>query len=148
MTVNPTVVSSPGLGSLFQRLDPDLPPRRVRTRQGLASERILAIKSNLEQLLNARQGSSQSCPGLGLPDMNDAAAGQLELRNQICQNIREMIALYEPRVRVLDVRMLDAAEQPRGLCFRLHCQIPLAEASEQVEIDLLVHQRQQRIQVL
>lgn len=144
MSVSP----SAGLGSLFQRLDPDLPPRRLRTRQALAAERIRAIKNNLEHLLNARRGGSQSCPDLGLPDMNDAAAGQLELRNQICQDIREMIALYEPRVRVLDVRPLAAGEQPLGLCFRLHCQIPLVEASEQIEIDLLVHQRQQRIQVL
>lgn len=139
---------STGLGSLFQRLDPDLPPRRLRTRQALAADRLLAIKSNLEHLLNTRRGGSQSSPGLGLPDLNDAATGQLELRNQLCQDIRAMVARYEPRVRVLDVRPLAAGEQPAGLCFRLHCQVPLLEDSEQVEIDLLVHQRQQRIQVL
>ncbi|HCN46628.1 MAG TPA: type VI secretion system baseplate subunit TssE [Pseudomonas sp.] len=120
----------------------------MQSRQGQAGERVLAIKNNLEQLLNARRGGSQSCPDLGLPDMNDAASGQLELRNQICQDIREMLARYEPRVRVLDVRPLAAGEQPQGLCFRLHCQIPLLEAAEQVEIDLLVHPRQQRFQVL
>lgn len=148
MTVPPLVSPPSGLGSLFQRLEPDLPPRRLHSRQGQAGERVLAIKNNLEQLLNARRGGSQSCPDLGLPDMNDAASGQLELRNQICQDIREMLARYEPRVRVLDVRPLAAGEQPQGLCFRLHCQIPLLEAAEQVEIDLLVHPRQQRFQVL
>ncbi|MFD2640564.1 type VI secretion system baseplate subunit TssE [Pseudomonas japonica] len=148
MIGNPANTSVAGAASLFQRLDPNLSPRRSRSRQGLAAERILAIKTNLEQLLNTRRGSSQSCPGLGLPDMNDAAAGQLELRNQICQEIREMLTLHEPRVRVVDVRPLAADEQPLGLCFRLHCHVPLADAAEQVEIDLLVHQRQQRIQVL
>jgi len=148
MMVSLTPSPSAGLGSLFQRLDPDLPHRRLRSRQALAADRILAIKSNLEHLLNARRGGSQSSPDLGLPDLNDAAAGQLELRNQLCQDIRAMVTRYEPRVRVLDVRPLAAAEQPAGLCFRLHCQVPLLDVSEQVEIDLLVHQRQQRIQVL
>lgn len=139
---------SPGQGSLFERLNPDLPPRRSRTQQALAAERVRAIKNHLEQLLNTRRGGSQSCPELGLPDMNDAASGQLELRNQICQEIREMVALYEPRVRGVDVRPLTASEQPLGLCFRLRCELPLKDASEQVEIDLLVHQRQQRIHVM
>ncbi|MHA6198503.1 type VI secretion system baseplate subunit TssE [Pseudomonas wadenswilerensis] len=139
-----------GLGaeSLFQRLDPDLPPRRTRTRQGVAAERIQAIKTNLEQLLNTRRGGSQSSPELGLPDMNDAASGPLALRDQLCEDIREMVARYEPRVSVLDIRPLTASEQPLGLCFRLHCLVPLADSSGPVEIDLLLHPRQQRIQVL
>ncbi len=139
---------SPGQGSLFERLKPDLPPRRSRTQQALATERVRAIKNHLEHLLNTRRGGSQSSPELGLPDMNDAAAGQLELRNQICQEIRELVARYEPRVQVTEVRALAASEQPLGLCFRLHCQVPLKDAAEQVEIDLLVHQRQQRIHVM
>lgn len=139
---------SPGQGSLFERLDPDLPPRRSRSQQVLATERVQAIKNHLEHLLNTRRGGSQSSPELGLPDMNDAGAGQLELRNQICQEIRELVARYEPRIQVTEVRPLAASEQPLGLCFRLHCRVPLRDASEQVAIDLLVHQRQQRIHVM
>jgi type VI secretion system protein len=138
---------SPGHGSFFERLTPDL-PLRSRTPQSLAGERIRAIKNHLEQLLNTRRGGSQSCPELGLPDMNDAASGQLELRNQICQEIRDLVARFEPRVRVTDVSPLASNEHPQGLCFRLHCQVPLKDAAEHVEIDLLVHQRQQRIQVM
>lgn len=139
---------SPGQGSLFERLDPDLPPRRSRTQQALATERVQAIKNHLEQLLNTRRGGSQSCPELGLPDMNDAASSQLELRTQICQEIREAVARYEPRVRVTEVHPLASSEQPLGLRFRLHCQVPLKHTSEQMEIDLLLHQRQQRIHVM
>ncbi|MGE8408398.1 MAG: type VI secretion system baseplate subunit TssE [Pseudomonas sp.] len=145
---NFSMPAASGPGSLFQRLDPDLPPLRSHARNVLAGDRIRGIKHNLEQLLNARRGSSQSCPDLGLPDMNDAATGPLELRNQICQDIREMIARYEPRVRVVDVHPLASGEQALGLCFRLHCQVLLVNAAEQVEIDLQVHQRQQRILVL
>ncbi|MCY1273052.1 type VI secretion system lysozyme-like protein [compost metagenome] len=139
---------SPGQGSLFERLDPNLLPRRSRTRQDLATERIRAIKNHLELLLNTRQGGSQSCPGLGLPDMNDAGAGQMDLRNQICLEIREVVATYEPRIRVVDVHPLTTNEQPLGLRFRLHCLVPVKDSSEQMEIDLLVHHRQQRINVM
>ncbi|GLR35393.1 type VI secretion system baseplate subunit TssE [Pseudomonas plecoglossicida] len=139
---------SPVQGSLFDRLTADPAQRCSRTQQSAAGERIRAIKNNLEQLLNSRRGGSQSCPALGLPDMNDAAAGQLELRNQICREIQELVASFEPRVLVTDVRPLAAGEHPQGLCFRLHCRVPLEDAAEQVEIDLLVHQRQQRIQVM
>jgi len=148
MRVNSTTSPAAGPGSLFNRLDPDLPPLRSRTGKALAGDRVRAIKTNLEQLLNTRRGSSQSCPDLGLPDMNDAAVGPLELRTQICHDIREMVARYEPRVRVVDVHPVAADEHSPGLCFRLHCQVPLVDAAEQVEIDLLVHQRQQRILVL
>lgn len=148
MSGNSSRPSVAGLGSLFQRLDPDLPPLRSRTGKAPARERVQAIKTNLEQLLNTRRGGSQSCPDLGLPDMNDAALGPLELRSQICQDIREMVARYEPRVRVVAVHPVAVDEQSPGLCFRLHCQVPLVDAAEQVEIDLLVHQRQQRILVL
>ncbi|WP_025809798.1 type VI secretion system baseplate subunit TssE [Pseudomonas chlororaphis] len=139
---------SPGQGSLFERLDPNLPPRRSRTRQDLATERIRAIKNHLELLLNTRRGGSQSCPDLGLPDMNDASAGQMDLRNQICLDIRAVVAVYEPRVQVVDVHSLATSEQPLGLRFRLHCLVPVRDSPERVEIDLLVHHRQQRINVM
>lgn len=139
---------SPGQGSLFERLEPDLPPRRLRTRQDLATERVRAIKTHLELLLNTRRGGSQSCPELGLPDLNDSASGQMDLRNQICLDIRQAVATYEPRVQVIDVQPLITSELPLGLRFRLHCVVPVKDSSEQVEIDLLVDHRQQRINVV
>lgn len=137
----------PGQGSLFERLTSDL-PRRARTQQALAAERVRAIRSHVEELLNARRGGSQGCPDLGLSDMNDAAVGQLELSTHICREIQEMVARYEPRVRVMEVRPLAAVEQPLGLCLRLCCQVLHKDASEQVEMDLLVHHRQQHIHVI
>jgi type VI secretion system protein len=141
------VPRSPGKGSLFERLDPDLPPRRLRTRQDQAVERVQAIKSHLAHLLNSRQGGSQSCPGFGLQDLNDAAASQVDLRNQVCLDIRAVIETYEPRVQVQDIYPLNALGQPHGLQFRLHCLVWMQDVSEQVEIDLLVQQQSRRINV-
>ncbi|ALX11780.1 type VI secretion system lysozyme-like protein [Burkholderia cepacia JBK9] len=139
---------SPGQGSLFERLDPDLPPRRMRTRLALASERIGAIKDHLERILNSRQGSSQSCPGFGLPDMNDAAASQTDLRHQVCLDVRTAVVAYEPRVQVLNVHPVTAYGQAGPLHFRLHCLVPVNDSTEDVQIDLLVQHRERWIDVI
>lgn len=139
---------SPGQASLFERLDASLPLPRHRTRQDVAAARIRAIKNHLERLLNTRKGSSQSCPELGLPDMNDASAGPMDLRDQICQEIRQVVAAYEPRIQIVAVQPIAVDGQPWGLRFRLHCLVPVKHASEPVEIDLLLHQQQQRINVM
>ncbi|MBN3824855.1 type VI secretion system baseplate subunit TssE [Burkholderia sp. Ac-20384] len=138
---------SPGQGSLFDRLDPDLPPRRQRTRQELAAERVHAIKRHLERIFNSRQGGSQSTPEFGLQDLNDAAASQMDLRHRVCLDVRAVVTAYEPRVQVLDVRPVTLHGQPDGLHFRLHCLVPLNDAAEDVEIDLLVQHRERWINV-
>ncbi|WP_372437202.1 type VI secretion system baseplate subunit TssE [Pseudomonas chlororaphis subsp. aureofaciens] len=138
---------SPGQGSLFERLDLDLPPRRSRSRQDAATERVHAIKRQLEWILNARQGSSQSSPGLGLRDLNDAGIGAVDLRQQVCLDIHSAVRTYEPRARVLDVKPLANTASTLELGFRLVCIVPLNNREEQVEIDLLFlhHGRQVKV---
>lgn len=129
---------SPGRGSLFERLDPDLPPRTLRSRQDLANERIKAIKQHLEWMLNTRRGNSLSCPELGLGDINDATLKSADLQQQICDDIRAVIGRYEPRVRVVDVEPLpDHGSGPASLKFRIHCNVVVNNVEEQIELDLL-----------
>lgn len=130
---------SPGQGSLFERLDPDAPPRRSRSRQDLAAARIQAIKRHLELILNSRRGGSQSSPELGLQDFNDAAIGSADLLLRVGQDIRQSVAAFEPRVKVLGVHARPDALQPLNLNFRLDCLVPVANAQELVEIDLVIH---------
>ncbi len=138
---------SPGRGSLFERLDPDHPPRRTRTRQEMAAERIRAIKRQLEWILNSRQGSSQSSPGLGLRDLNDAAIGAVDLRQQVCLDIHAAVAAYEPRARVVEVKPLPGADASLNLGFRLVCRVPVNNLEEQVEISLLFHHQGRQVRV-
>lgn len=138
---------SPGQGSLFERLDLDLPPRRNRTQQEVSAERIRAIKRQLEWILNARQGSSQSSPDLGLRDLNDAAIGPVDLRQQVCLDIHAVVAAYEPRAQIIDVRPLAEAGSSPDLGFRLICRVPLNNQQEQVEIDLLFHHQGRQVRV-
>ncbi|WP_109125968.1 type VI secretion system baseplate subunit TssE [Dyella sp. C11] len=136
-----------GRGSLFERLEPDAPPQRVRTRQQMAAERILAVKSHLQWLLNARQGCSLSSPDLGLSDFNDAAIGSADLSLRVRLDIQRLVAAYEPRVQVLGVRLCPDVDQPLDLHFRLDCVIPVNNAEEQVEIDLLIRHQDQTARV-
>lgn len=137
-----------GQGSLFERLDPDAPPGRVQSRQTLAAERIRAIKRHLQWLLNARRGCSQSSPDLGLRDFNDASVGSTDLLLQVREDITKLIAAFEPRVRVLDVRARPSSDRPLDLHFRLDCLVPLLNREEQMEIDLVIHHQDQSAQVV
>ncbi|MEN4917682.1 type VI secretion system baseplate subunit TssE [Achromobacter spanius] len=123
---------------MFERLDPDAPPRRVRSRKDAASERIHAIRRHLELILNSRRGCSQSSPELGLQDFNDAAIGSSDLLLQVSRDIRQSVAAFEPRVKVLGVRARPDVSEPLSLNFRLDCLVPIANEEEQVEIDLVI----------
>ncbi|CAD5109363.1 type VI secretion system baseplate subunit TssE [Zestomonas carbonaria] len=128
-----------GLGSLFERLDPEAIPRRALSRQDLAHERIQAIKRHLEWLLNSHQGCSASSPGAGLRDFNDASMGSADLQLRVCEDIRRAVAMHEPRVKVLNVRAQPDPSQPLELHFRLDCLVPVFNSEEQMEIDLVIN---------
>lgn len=129
---------TPGRGSLFERLDPDLPPRRMRTRQELASERVGAFKRQLEWILNTRRGSAQSCPELGLADLNDSTIGSTDLLQKVCEDIRATVARYGPGVRSVRVLPLMDGHGPQRLRFRLSCAVLVNNAEEQLELELLL----------
>lgn len=138
---------SPGRGSLWERLEPDALPQRMRTRQQMAAERIHAIKHHLQWLLNTRQGCSQSSPDLGLSDFNDAAIGSADLVLRVRHDIERLVARYEPRVQVVGVRVCPDPDQPLDLHFRLECLVHVHNADEQVEIDLLIRHQDQSARV-
>lgn len=133
----------PGRGSLFERLEPDVQPYRSRSQSDLATERITAVKRHLEWILNTRRGRAPSCPDLGLPDFNDAAIGSEDLRLNVCEAIRQLVARYEPRVRQVEVQPRPDAQGLPLLQFRIHCVLPVNNVDEQVEIDLLIHGQDQ-----
>jgi hypothetical protein len=76
------------MSSLFERLSTAMPSFQPKFRQELAGRRIDTIKRHLETLLNARQGCSQSSPGLGLPDFNGNHMANGDLLIQVSADIR------------------------------------------------------------
>lgn len=130
-------------GSLFDRLEhASLQPRSMKAHHDLPA-RITAIKRNVECLLNTRQGCSQSSPGVGLPDFNDAVAGSADLLLRTTRGIRESIEAYEPRLVVRDVHFVPNPCVPLELNFRLHCALAVdsREAVFEVELAMNGHNR-------
>lgn len=127
--------------SLFERLEPDTPHYPPACASEQARQRIDAIKQHLEQLLNAREGCSQSSPELGLRDFNGASQGSNDLVIAISADIRRSIEAYEPRIKVNAVRFQPDPDEPQRLSFHLDCQVQLDHRDQQVQIDVALHGR-------
>lgn len=86
-------------GSLFERLT-----------LGEAGERMdedASIRSNLLRMFTARQGSVQTVPDYGLPDLNDLTLSRAELIQENCMAIKNCIEKYEPRLLEASVQHVE-----------------------------------------
>ena len=127
-------VAVPGGGSLFERLS--------RSAQGDEAGNVVdSIKRHLVRLLNTHPGHSESAPGLGLMDFNDATLGTHDLNVRIRQAIRHCIETYEPRVRRVEVMSLPKDHDPLQLRFQVTVHIAVSSRDEQATIDLLLDDR-------
>lgn len=134
-------------GSLFERLMHEARPYRSLTRHEKARHRISAIKHHLECVLNARRGSSQSSPELGLGDFNGNSLGSNDLLVHIGADIQRSVEVFEPRLRVLGVQLHSNPDLPLELNFRLDCQVRLDNREEQLLLDVAMNGRNQYIRV-
>jgi type VI secretion system protein len=92
---------------------------------GLRATRALdehdSIIEHLRVLLNARRGSSPSCPEFGIPDFSDLVH-QFPGAIQVLQRaIRETILTFEPRLRQVNVRHVPS-EDPLTLRYEITAQ--------------------------
>jgi type VI secretion system protein len=130
-----------GFTSLFERLEPDAPRYRQDSDADQALRRIEGIKRHLEQVLNARQGCSQSSPDLGLHDFNGVTQGSSDLVIAISADIRRSVEAFEPRIKVTGLRYQPDPDLPLELNFRLDCQVRINHKDERVQIAVAMHGR-------
>ena len=128
-------------GSLFERLEPDAPRYHPGSTDEQARQRVEAIKRHLEQVLNSRQGCSQSSPELGLRDFNGVTQASSDLVVAISADIRRSVEAFEPRIKVTGVRYQPDPDLPLELNFRLDCQVQVNHKEEQVQIEVAMHGR-------
>ncbi|WP_459207678.1 type VI secretion system baseplate subunit TssE [Pseudomonas sp. MLB6B] len=117
------------------------------TRREHAAQKFAAIKRHVETLLNARQGCSQSSPGLGLQDFNGHEVSSGDLLKHVSADIRRVLQRFEPRVQLCSFRALPDSHAPLELHFRLDCQVQVNDYLEQLQLELLVdgHNRHTRV---
>ncbi|WP_236718725.1 type VI secretion system baseplate subunit TssE [Pseudomonas synxantha] len=106
--------------SLFERLEPDAPRYRPDSADEQARQRVEAIKRHLEQVLNSRQGCSQSNPELGLRDFNGVTQASSDLVVAISTDIRRSVEAFEPRsTSIQPLRSVARQRDPAVRCLRL-----------------------------
>ncbi len=103
----------------------------------LDTNTIKSIKSNLEFILNSRQGCTLSSPALGLNDFNDSSSGSKDLFLRIIEDIEQNITRYEPRISVNSIDFMPSDSHAMQLNFRLACSI-ISNKGEVSAIDLIL----------
>lgn len=109
---------------------------------------VEAVKNNLQQILNTRQGSSESSPDMGLIDFNDATGGSTDFALKIAQNIKDTIQAYEYRVRIKDVVFIPTPERPLDLNFKISGVMSIQHKSEIIMIELMLDGLNKQYRVL
>lgn len=116
-----------------------IPLRRKARGERLVSERVTAIKQQLEVLLNSRKGSSASTPDFGLADFNDATVSASDMVSAIVHDVRDAIERYEPRIVPEEIHCVPNEDMPMAFDFRITGYILAENKEEQVEIDMVLN---------
>jgi type VI secretion system protein len=129
---------------LLERLNGRAGPLHRQSRPEHLQVYVKAIKAHVGQLLNTRQGCSQSSPELGLADFNSHMGGA-DLISHITADIRRTLLVYEPRLEVEGLHYRASPDVPLELNFRLECRLRLDHWVEKIQIDLMVNQRHTQV---
>lgn len=132
--------------AFFERLANIQRHRRIQRGAVKAESILTSIKLNIEQILNARKGHSQSAPDLGLLDFNDATHTNNDVMTEIKRAIRDCILNYEPRINNVRVELKSTQYSTMNLEIRVFADVDLHGCAEGIAIDIL-YDRNKRYQV-
>lgn len=116
-------------GSLFERLAGD-----ADARNGLKREECVvdSVAAHLAKMLSTRAGSVQTLPDYGLPDLNDMRFSLHDSLTHARKAIETFIALYEPRLKGVEVTPIPRAEDPFRLFFSIEGLLEIADIKRPV----------------
>jgi len=98
-------------GSLFDRL--------TRGESGARMDDDESIRHHILRMFTARQGSVQSLPEYGLPDINDLTLSRADLIKETAAAIKRCIEAYEPRLTMVEVRYFTLPESSFTMGFQI-----------------------------
>ncbi len=119
--------------SLFERLEAATHPARLPAPFS-ASALSESVINNIRRIFNARQGSCETRPDYGVPDLNDVVRMHLEAVPAIERAVRTQIELFEPRLRDVQVRFEPDSEDPLSLGFAVTATL-VGENEERIRFD-------------
>lgn len=112
--------------SLFERLEAD---SSVAYSTDIDHQSLIgSVKSNLQQMLNVREGSVSPLPDYGMPDFNDLVYEFPDAIYRLQVAIRQFLLRYEPRIDEVLVSYIPDISQPLQLKYQV--EVSLKSASE------------------
>lgn len=117
--------------NLLDRLDQPRP--QASRRVGESTEELAdAVLSNLQQMLNTRQGNCLTLEDYGIPDFTDMIHNFPEAVGQMQRAIRRSIERYEPRLRRVRVTPVDSGDEFLQLRFEITGELVTADEDASV----------------
>ncbi|HIE4798761.1 TPA: type VI secretion system baseplate subunit TssE [Serratia marcescens] len=83
---------------------------------------ILSVLDNMQRILNCRAGTLAHLPDYGLPDMAKILQGMPGSAHQLMSTLSDVLLKYEPRLRRLQVVMLEQT-QPGELHYAIEAEL-------------------------
>lgn len=110
--------------SLFERLEKK--SASVYSMNVDRQSMIESVKSNLQQMLNVREGSVSSLPDYGMPDFNDLVYEFPDAIYQLQMAIKQFLLKYEPRIEDVLVSYVPDNSQPLQLKYQVDVRLKFA----------------------
>ncbi len=91
-----------------------------------------SVIANIRRIFNSRQGSCETRPDYGMPDLNDVATLHVEVVPRILRVVAEQIRLFEPRLTNVEVTHLLSTDDRSSLSFSVSALLKVGDDAEPI----------------
>jgi type VI secretion system protein len=83
----------------------------------------LSVQQNVKRILNTRQGALKHLPDYGLPDLTNVYKALPASSHALKQQMEMTLLKYEPRIRAIDVNIIETREPGLLASFEMTCHL-------------------------
>ncbi len=123
--------------SLLDRIEQEVVPGSYTT-QFDQDAQLRNVISNVQRMLNVREGSVMALPNYGMPDFNDIVKEFPDAISRIQFAISRFIDAYEPRLHAVQVHYVHDSDQPLLLKFVISGEIRINDRVSKVSFDTVL----------
>jgi type VI secretion system protein len=84
---------------------------------------ILSVMGNVRRILNTRAGSLKHLPDYGLPDLTNIYKALPASAHLLRGQMEKTLLVYEPRIRAVDIDILDNGDPGVLVSFEMTCHL-------------------------
>ncbi|MDR0243568.1 MAG: type VI secretion system baseplate subunit TssE [Burkholderia sp.] len=86
----------------------------------------MSVQQNVQRILNTRAGALKHLPDYGLPDLTNIYKALPASAHVLKQQMEATLVKYEPRIRSIDVDILENDDPGVMVCFEMTCHLKKA----------------------